>query len=327
MLNAKKEAITSTEKIEGNMRDRNVQKITKKRFSILIGILMITALVLATELTYKKHNNYYSADAETLRAMTYEELSEEDENVEGTDNVKFSAFFLRDINGDGYAEKIKGTCKQVTTGQDTLYMEIVVQTAGKLKNGKIEIDGKNFYLQTTLPKDTELKANYIGENVKTIEFEDLNNGTQKLLTAVVKSGDYNYNSTNKAAIGNNTSNYSRSDNMIIFTGTYVAEDGVTETEIRKEMPITVDWYGVTATEIYTSRWFKYNEAQNYYDIANRIDEENETLTVDFVVRTEETKQQLNLFSNHAEGTIPQLNGYNPMVADNFHMMKKQECLQ
>ena len=39
--------------------------------------------------------------------MTYDQFEDGDENIEGTDNVKFSAFYLRDLDGDGYAEKIK----------------------------------------------------------------------------------------------------------------------------------------------------------------------------------------------------------------------------
>ena len=80
-------------------------------------------------------------------------------------------------------------------------MEINVETAGMLKNAKIEIQGNNFYLQTSLPKDNELKDNYIGNNIKVIEFNDLNNGTQKLLTGIVRSGDYSYTSSKADAIG------------------------------------------------------------------------------------------------------------------------------
>ena len=57
----------------------------------------------------------------------------------------------------------------------------------------------------------------IGNNFKKIEFEQLNNGTQKLLTGIVRSGDYAYESTKASAIGNNINNYSREDNKIIYT--------------------------------------------------------------------------------------------------------------
>ena len=50
-------------------------------------------------------------------------------------------------------------------------MEVKVLTEGMLKNGKISINGENFYLATALPKDNELKNNYIGTNIKTIELD------------------------------------------------------------------------------------------------------------------------------------------------------------
>ena len=148
---------------------------------------------------------------ENQRAINYGQYQDGDEAVDGTDNVKLNAFFLRDLNGDGYAEKLKGTCKEIGK-EDTLYMEIIVQTEGKLKNGKIEINGHNFYMQTVLPKDNELKSSYIGSDIKLIEFEDLNNGTQKMLAGIVKSGDYSYDSAKYSSIGSNVNNYSRDDN-------------------------------------------------------------------------------------------------------------------
>ena len=262
----------------------------------------------------KTNNNYSFISRENLRAMNYEEFIEGDEkvyvsNTQGTDseqivdNVKFSTFFLRDLDGDGYAEKLKGTCKEIGK-EDTLYMEIIVQTAGYLKDGKIQINGNNFYLQTALPKDNELKANYIGNNIKTIEFENLNNGTQKLITGIVRSGDYTYNSQKTSAIGNNINNYSRQDNKVILTGTYVDENG-NEIEIRKEVNLEMDWYG-------TAKASFGRISQNSYNILNRIDEEKGTLTIDFFVNSEETKKALNISYNYLEGTIPNLNGYEPI---------------
>ena len=36
----------------------------------------------------------------------------------------------------------------------------------ELRNAKIEIIGNNFYFQTALPKDEQLKENYIGADIK-----------------------------------------------------------------------------------------------------------------------------------------------------------------
>ena len=159
-----------------------MSKFSKNKIKILIVLFAIIALITTIVFVVLKKNtktHLASYDNELQRTMSYEQFVDGDENIDATDNVKFSSFFLRDLDGDGYAEKIKGTCKEVGM-QDTLYMEIIVQTAGYLKDAKIDINGQNFYLETALPKDNELKDNYIGNNIKSIEFEQLNNGTQKL---------------------------------------------------------------------------------------------------------------------------------------------------
>ena len=266
--------------------------------SIILGIL-----VLLTRTGVVNKTKDIITDPELARAMTYEQFEDGDDNVEGTDNVKFSAFFLRDINGDGYAEKVKGTCKEVGK-EDTIYMELNVLTEGKITNGKIEINGENFYLQTALPKDEQLKESYIGNNIKVIEFNDIANGTQKMLTGIVRSGDYTYSSSKTSAIGNNINNYSRNDNKIVLTGTYVAEDG-SEAEIRKEINLAMDWYGTTKASITST-------SQTSYNLPSRIDEENQKINLGFSIRTLETKNELILSKNYVEGEIPQLNGFDPI---------------
>ena len=184
-----------------------------------------------------------------------------------------------------------------------MYMEINVLTQGVLKNGKIEINGQNFYLQTALPKDNELKNNYIGNNVQTFEFNDLNNGTQKMLFGVVRSGDYTNENKIAEAIGNNINNYSKT-NTVVFTGTYVADNG-DETQIRKEIPLQMDWYGKATTKIIQT-------GNSYYDLPDRLDEENQTLNLSFYIDTEETSKELILNKNVISGTIPDLTGYSPI---------------
>lgn len=278
------------------------QEGTKIKLILAGGVLaVILVIVAAIIIASIEKANLIKANPELGRAMNYEEFTDKDEEVEGTENVKFSAFFLRDINQDGYAEKIKGTCKEIGK-EDTLYMEINVETAGMLKNAKIEIQGNNFYLQTSLPKDNELKDNYIGNNIKVIEFNDLNNGTQKLLTGIVRSGDYSYTSSKADAIGNNINNLSRQDNKVILTGTYVNEENQ-EIEIRKEVNLETDWYGETRASISTT-----NQSKNLEDV---IDEEKGVVKLDFTVYTNETANELILSKNYVEGEIPELNGYAP----------------
>ena len=285
--------------------------MNKRTIFKVLAVILAIAIVILTIISVWQRKEIARItpveDVEIRVSKDYEQFEEGDENIEGTENVKFSAFFLRDLDNDGYAEKIKGSCREIGM-QDILYMEMIVQTDGYLKNGKIQIDGKNFYLMTALPKDNEFKGNYIGPNVRNIEFNNLYNGTQKLITGMVRSGNYSYTDKH-SAIGNNINNYSRNDNKIILTGTYVAGDG-TETPIRKEVDLTVDWYGSATASFNTNSTY-----QTYYDIYNRIDEEAETITATFSVNTVETRGDLNLSANYLAVQIPQLNGYDPISVE------------
>lgn len=123
-----------------------LRKYGKTR-TILIGFISVLCIVLLSAITIMNQirSDHESINPELARAMTYEKFQDGDERIVGTENVTFSAFFLRDVNQDGYAEKIKGTSKEIGY-DDTLYMELNVNTAGYLKDATISIDGKNFYL-------------------------------------------------------------------------------------------------------------------------------------------------------------------------------------
>ena len=283
------------------------KKELKNKKQVIIGsVVILLVIVIAIVASLQNTNNSKTGiSPELAKAMTYDVVKDGDEEVEGTNNcVQFDAFFLRDINGDGYTESIRGTSKEIGK-EDTLYMELNVQTAGSLKNAKITVNGENFYLQTALPKDEQLKNNYIGNNIKTIEFNELANGTQKMLTGIVRSGDYSYSSRKADAIGDNINNYSKV-NSVTLTGTYVAEDG-TETPITKTVEFNIDWYGTTTASIYRENQEK--------DIDEAINEEEGTIDLDFTVYTQETDQELILSKNYVEGEIPELNGYAPISVE------------
>ncbi len=296
------------EKSLKNNTQLSSNEVKQLKFTI-IKICIITAILVAfVALSYffvgNRSITNQGLSQELLRARNYAEYGKGEEDVEQTEgNVKFSAFFLRDLDLDGNAEKIKGTCKEIGA-EDTLYMELIVQTGGYLKNGKIEIQGKNFYLQTALPEDKELKANYIGTNIKTIEFKDIKNGSQKLISGMVRSGNYSSSSQKAVAIGNNKNNYSVTDNKVIFTGKYVTE-GNQEIDIRKEIDLTVDWYGTTKASIS-------NTTQTYRTLEDIIDEENGKISLSFSVTTKETEEKLIVSKAHLEGEIPELGGEKPL---------------
>ena len=264
-----------------------------KRITLSIGALaIVTAIVTVVSLLISTRNDKdkFLSDPEIQRSMEYEQVQDGDEKVPNTDYVQFDAFFLRDLNGDGYAEQVRGTCREIDK-TDTLYINLNVLTNGKLEDGKITINGTNMNFSTALVEDSVIKQNYISDNTTEIDLKDVNNGTQKLMYGTVKASNF----------GNDTKKYS-SVNSITLTGTHVADDG-TRTPISKTVNFNVDWYGSVTASIYT-----YTGTQNIDTIT---DENKENVTLNFSVTTRETKDELILSKAVLEGTIPELNGYKP----------------
>jgi len=294
----------------GKVIKEKVNTITRSKTKQItaLGIIAITAIIiiLATLINNTRKLNYNSAP-EIARSMTYDQVQKGEEKITGTDYVTFDAFFLRDLNGDGIAEGIRGMCREISQS-DTLYMELNVVTNGYLEDGLITINGTNSYFQTAIPKDNEIAENAIGNNIQEIKLNTINNGTQKLLTGTICSGDYRYTNTKASAIGNDTNNYSKI-NSITLTGTHVAEDG-TRTEIRKEIEFNIDWYGTAKAEIpaYIASTRNLNQEQ---DIGTAINEEEGTFTVIYDLGMQETNNILNIQKAYIEGEIPELNGYAP----------------
>src|SRR5699024_6611126 len=110
------------------------KKELKNKKQVIIGsVVILLVIVIAIVASLQNTNNSKTGiSPELAKAMTYDVVKDGDEEVEGTNNcVQFDAFFLRDINGDGYTESIRGTSKEIGK-EDTLYMELNVQTAGSL---------------------------------------------------------------------------------------------------------------------------------------------------------------------------------------------------
>ncbi len=111
---------------------------------------------------------------------------------------------------------------------------------------KIKIDGKRTFLSTSLVADNVINGIF-SSNVNSIDLREIKEGTNALIQGLILSGDYKYSSTKAYAIqSGNINNYSRKDNKITLEGTYVNSKGE-EQEIKKDVFLTVDWYGdVTA---------------------------------------------------------------------------------
>lgn len=258
----------------------------EKRKTCIASILIVMIAILSYAiLLVNKSNTKIGLDAENRRAMTYGELTEEDAKIENCDYIQFSSFFTRDLDGDGYAERIKGTCKEIGT-TDTLYIDLNVLSQGSLKNGKITLNGENFIWKTSMVSDNVVKGNYLGKTSSIILQDTITSGASKVMYGTIES-----------KIGSNINNYSKV-NSITLTGTYVDNEG-NETEISKTSYLTVDWYGEATTSLTTDK------STYYFD-----DLSTNTISFNFTVKEQE--KQLLLKDVIATATIPEFNGYAPI---------------
>lgn len=288
---------------------RRKRRNHKKILLIMFIIVLILAVIIFLFIN-KKDVKSFGMNKEFLITQEYAEVNKEkDKIVQSTDGkqigVEFDAFFLKDKDGDGIAEAIRGTCNQIGK-QANLYMELGVQEEGYIKNAIITINSDNFYFNTTIVKDNEVSANYISTNTKSIKLNQINNGTEKLLIGSVRSGNYSSSSTKTSAIGNDTSKYSK-DNSITFSGIFVNEEGE-EKEFTKTVPVTVDWYGEVNCEITPK-----TQTKSLTDLESLKKEDG--LHLDFSIVTTETMNEVIMYGSYISGTIPELNGYKPITVE------------
>lgn len=264
-----------------------------KRILIVFALVFAVCFVckIAFDFTEKTEMNSIN-NPEMAKTLTYAEVKPEDAKIENCDFVQFSSFFAKDLNEDGNAERLSGTCKNINNS-DILYMELKVLSKGYLKNGKIEIVGNNFYLNTAIVADKTIAKNYIENNTKEIQLVDqVQNGTQKMIEAQVIPNIKNIN------------DYS-ANNTVKLTGVYVYEDEngqEVEVPIEKECTLTVDWYGTTSNKINTPTGMVFSNS-------NIVNEETGNIELAFSVETlENSTNRLLLDSNVVTVTIPEVKG-------------------
>lgn len=278
-------------------------KQKKKVITLIIFLIAVVAIgVFFINLGIKKDGKILNA--QTLKSMTYNEVT--DEKVNSTDGnvcdfVEFSTFFTQDLNNDGNAEKVDGACREVSDSAQ-LYFRLSVLSKGYLKDGKININGQNFRLDTAIVADDVISKNYIDSDTKEINFvPKVENGTQKLIEAKVKSKIKNIN------------DYSRNDNTVVFSGIFVYEneDGnEVEVPLNKTCNLTIDWYGTSTSKITTKDILNYSNE-------NIVNKTTGNVDLSFEIETEETQyylQKLLLDSNVVTVKLPKVKGLSALKA-------------
>ena len=254
-------------------------------FVIILGIILTFVVI------NMNANKIKTTDSEILRSMEYEEVKKNDDKVDGTNFVKFDAFFTRDLDGDGYAEKLRGSCRPISS-KDTLYFSINVLTEGYFKDGQISINGENIKLQTAIIADSVVSTNAISEDTTSISLNQLMPGSQKLFSGLTTPN-----------IRDNINDYSSSNNSVTLTGTYVT-DGGQEIPISKEVKFIVDWHGEVKTELKTETGIS---TLRYY--LSNIEKSDTEIGLRFNIEAHEIAEELILAGQNVTMTFPELNGY------------------
>lgn len=113
--------------MKGNQKIKT--SICLMSFILVIAIIAISVCVSFIQKGKQVEQTIQSiVDPEILRSLSYEQITEAEEKGEN-EYVKFLAFFTRDLDNDGYAERLKGTCREVSD-TDELYIELNVLTEG-----------------------------------------------------------------------------------------------------------------------------------------------------------------------------------------------------
>ena len=267
--------------------------------NLVIVVLAIVALFVVTATKDKMVKKAaYLKSPEILRSVNYEQVQPGDEKVEGCGNkVNFSAYFTKDIDGDGRAEKLYGSCQRIgDTSQ--LFIDVNIDGDGHIENGVITIDGVNFRLAMNMLKDSLLKNNVVSEDVQQIELNNVVAGNSEVLMGAISSKIRDIDGYTKV-------------NHVTLTGTYIpAEEGATPVQINKTIDLTVDWYGTTKAYI-RDGYEKYSRSLYVHD-EDKPDDENTLQAVTFSFSVMETREELIVKEQEIEVTIPKCVGDDPV---------------
>lgn len=276
------------------------KQLQKSNRIILFSVLaLILVVVLSAMIFGLRNSDIITKFLANNSKQKINEIAESDYDTQD-ENVKFMAYFLNNN------QKVDGTYNQIGYN-DTLYFDISVEE-GQLENAKITIDSQNFYLETNLMSDSLISQDYVSNNTKEIVFNNVAGPISRTFEGSVKSGDYKFTTTKTDAIGKDISNYNKV-NTITFTADYVDSSGK-PTSISKTVDLSVGWYGKINCEI-PEKVYGNNNLIQKYNISDYLNSETGTMTIEFKVATQETGNEVLIKKSYIEGTIPDINGYQP----------------
>ena len=266
----------------------NISSKMKKILTTIISLIVIAGIGMTA-------NMFISKNSAQLNNKAYKAPSiEERRAINGTSNVTFDAYFLK--NSERKSEALLGPIVGPNVNNiptKDIYMELRVIGDGHLKDGKILIQGTNSVITTTLVTDNVINGVYVGP-VNEIKLKNIQSGTTRIIKGKVQP---------KVP---NKEYFLRNDNKIVFKATYVSADGQ-ETAIEKVVNFTVEtmyeYVKTASTAINNNQEYSYTDGQNpyaYFFVKNEGPQFiNHPAYISNTLRTFEYR-----------GQIPKFNGYN-----------------
>ena len=266
----------------------NISSKMKKILTTIISLIVIAGIGMTA-------NMFISKNSAQLNNKSYKAPSiEERRAINGTSNVTFDAYFLK--NSERKSEALLGPIVGPNVNNiptKDIYMELRVIGDGHLKDGKILIQGTNSVITTTLVTDNVINGVYVGP-VNEIKLKNIQSGTTRIIKGKVQP---------KVP---NKEYFLRNDNKIVFKATYVSADGQ-ETAIEKVVNFTVEtmyeYVKTASTAINDNQEYSYTDGQNpyaYFFVKNEGQQFiNHPAYISNTLRTFEYR-----------GQIPKFNGYN-----------------
>lgn len=264
-----------------------MKKVLKQKKYLLLFILL-AAVTVTTVSKLSKSKLFTSLRKDTF---DYTEVQDGDGAIDGSTDVTFDVYFLKDKNNDGEAEGYRGS--RIEYGkQDKLYFDLNVSGNAILKNGTITFVNKNVKVGGVLAKSSVIPSTLSNTNYRSIRLSEVSPGTSSFFYLNVSP-----------YIENDLNSFSGT-NKIIFRGTVVNNITGEETPVEKVIEYDVDTY---ATKISTS----INETKTSGSLNNTSSSDVNYVNITYTIQAIENYDAMPMKASYISGSVSNFAGYHP----------------
>lgn len=265
-----------------------MKKVLKNKKYLFLFILL--AVVTVTTVSKLSKSSLFTSLRKNK--TDYTEVKDGDNSIDGSTDVTFDVYFLKDKNNDGEAEGYRGS--KIEYGkQDKLYFDLNVSGNAILKDGSITFDNKNVKIGGVLAKSSVIPSTLSSTDYRKINLGEVSPGTSSFFYL------------NVSPYIENDLNYFSGTNRVIFRGTIVNNVTGLETPVEKVIEYDIDTY---STKISTS----INETKTSGTINNTSYEDKNLVNISYTVQAIENYDAMPMKASYLLGSVSNFEGYHPV---------------